>query len=76
MDYFDSLLRDIQQSNISEYLQPVALVLLDINMPIMTGLEAVKSIKGLFDRCNEELEAEGRNSLIRPVIMYFTQYNR
>ena len=41
VDFFDKLLRDIHSSSKSSYIQPVALVLLDINMPIMTGLEAV-----------------------------------
>ena len=52
VDYFDSLLEDIKQndSQVSRMTpqQPVALLLLDINMPIMSGMEALKAIKEKF----------------------------
>ena len=61
--------------------QPVALILLDINMPIMTGLEAIKVIKKLFEETDTELTAKNvsgrpQGKLIRPVLLFFSQYNR
>lgn len=35
--------------------QPVSLVILDINMPIMDGMETAKRIKQLYDEYNEML---------------------
>ena len=35
--------------------QPVALLLLDINMPVMSGIEAISIIKKKFAQINEEM---------------------
>ena len=49
-------------------LQPVALVLLDINMPIMDGLETLKKIK-------EQYKAFDESILMRPMVCYLSQLN-
>ena len=49
VSYVDTLLGDIKTSQDHNFddrpLHPVSLILLDINMTIMTGMEALKSIK-------------------------------
>ena len=36
-------------------MQPISLLLLDINMPNINGLEALKMIKQVYKEANEEL---------------------
>ena len=50
VDYFDELFKSMREQTHEQAgsYQPVTLVLLDINMPIMTGLEAIKIIKQQF----------------------------
>ena len=58
-------------------IQPVALLLLDINMPVMTGIEALSIIKKKFKETNKELISKGRTELIvRPVICFFSQQDK
>ena len=40
-------------------MQPVSLLLLDINMPIMDGMEATKLIKEKYKEINERLQSSG-----------------
>ena len=49
---------------------------MDINMPIMTGLEAVKLIKQKYEELNEFLVKQERPQLVRPALLYYSQYNR
>ena len=50
-EYFDGL--NARDQDISETpLQPVSLLLLDINMPILHGLETLKLVKEMFERHN------------------------
>ena len=46
--------------------QPVALVLLDISMPILNGLDTLKQIKTKYGKFDE-------TRLIRPLICYLSQ---
>ena len=59
LDYFDSLLSDIENTLIEEFVpfQPVILLLLDINMPILSGIEALKLIKDKYQKLNARIEA-------------------
>ena len=50
MDFFRKLLDPTGDRPKS--ILPVSLLLLDINMPIMTGLEAIKIIKAQFEDFN------------------------
>ena len=51
--------------------KPVSLLILDVNMPIMHGLQASQKVKELYDAyntCNE-------TKLVRPVIVLCSQHN-
>ena len=52
-DYFESLLNDIESEQEEFCIQPVSLLLLDINMPIENGIEALARIKQAYLRLNE-----------------------
>ena len=50
---------------------------MDINMPIMDGLTALKLIKQKFDEANQNLILDGKQGMIlRPVIMFFSQMDK
>ena len=51
--YFDRILSDCKQQR-QNFVnnQPVSLILLDINMPIMTGIEAITIIKQKYEEAN------------------------
>ena len=51
-----------------DFYQPVSLVLLDINMPILNGLETLKLIK-------EQYSIYNKDKLVRPMICYLSQMN-
>ena len=66
---------------IEETHQPVVLLLIDINMPILNGMETVPKIKKLFTEFNnfmrEGPSVSGRKNLVvRPPILYFSQFDR
>ena len=46
--------------------QPIALILLDINMPILNGFETMATL-------NERFGLEDYSDIVRPVICYLTQ---
>ena len=50
VDFFDGLLNQFEEDRDSsnKELQPVSLLLLDINMPLMNGIDALKQIKEKF----------------------------
>ena len=58
------------------------LLLLDINMPILGGMEALKIIKSKYQRMNSALDLgdtgrqDGNPLLLRPVICYLSQYSQ
>ena len=48
--------------------------MLDINMPIMTGMEVCKAVKQFYSKHNATADADKK--VLRPVICYLSQYNR
>ena len=57
IDYFKELLDNIlhDPDQVPDIIQPVSLLLLDINMPGISGIEATKQVKRLFNDANERL---------------------
>ena len=56
VDYFDVLLDNLDtqtQSDEQPTLQPVSLLLLDINMSILNGIETLKQVKDKFKTIND-----------------------
>ena len=55
VDYIDRIFESIADNTEEEETpyQPVSLLLLDINMPIMDGLETLKLVKEKFRKLNE-----------------------
>ena len=54
-EYFDFILDDIEESPEEETVQPVTLLLLDINMQPMGGMEALKLVKNKYQQLNSKL---------------------
>ena len=52
------------------------MLLIDINMPIITGIEAVKIVKQKYERLNEVRSEQGKEQVVRPAILYYSQYSR
>ena len=50
--------------------QPVSLLILDINMPIITGLQAAAKIKELYENVGRD---KGGSKIIRPLIVFLSQ---
>merc|ERR1711990_734666 len=71
------------ESSKAEYIQPISLILLDINMPILTGYDVVPLIKKRFEAINENKSDLFRKGtlkvkpaiLVRPMICYLSQYS-
>lgn len=50
LDFFDSVIDTIEESSPGkEYVQPISLLLLDINMPIVDGLKTTKLLQEKID---------------------------
>ena len=69
----DALLGDIEEGRDEGTIQPVSLVLLDIHMPILSGIEAFKLIKDKYLRVNEKLSQAGSSEVVKPLICYLSQ---
>ena len=56
IEYFDKVLSEVVSNGFNTFeessLQPVSLLLLDINMPKMSGIEALKIIKQKYEQIN------------------------
>ena len=72
IDYFDKLFQDINKKT-QRPIQPVSLLLLDINMPILDGMETCKRVKMKFEEFNKV--NNDKSPIIRPLICYFSAYN-
>lgn len=82
----DSILKPIEESGVlssesfEKPLMPIALIILDINMPMIDGLEAAQLVKERFDELNQRL-IEKNNLLassthsrlvVRPMLVHLT----
>ena len=74
--FFDATLESAETLDNSASKQPVCLLLIDINMPIMTGMEAIEIIKQKYERLNETRREQGKEQVARPAIFYYSQYSR
>ena len=55
LDFFDTVLNTIEADSIrKECVQPVSLLLLDINMPIVDGLKTTKLLQEKIDKFNDQ----------------------
>ena len=70
VDYFTRILLQLAEER-KQVVQPVSLLLLDINMPVLNGHETLKKVKQLFKDFNE---SSGLNSplVLRPMICYLS----
>ena len=50
VDYFENILNNIEETE--DPAQPVSLLILDINMPIVNGIDAMKSIMDKYKKIN------------------------
>ena len=63
---------NVAQKRSSVVFQPVSLLILDINMPVVNGLQAAAKIKELFENAERD---KGGNKIIRPLIVFLSQLN-
>ena len=67
MQYVETCLNDLAENheqNLAQPLHPMSLLLVDINMPVTNGMDAVKAIKQRFQTTNEALVKKVENSTI------------
>ena len=80
IDYLQKILDEIKMEDLAYIplpIQPVALVLLDINMPILDGFETLGKTKAVFKEANIRLTAnqlESDTVVMRPTICFFSQF--
>ena len=69
LDFLHSLFDEqtfASPENSAQFIQPIKLILLDINMPILDGLETLKMVKQLFEKYEDK-------QIQRPMISYLSQ---
>ena len=55
LDFFDTVLSTIKANSLGkECVQPISLLLLDINMPIVDGLKTTKLLQEKIDKFNDQ----------------------
>ena len=69
--YFDELLRTWPTDSFRRR-QPVSLLLLDINMPVLNGYETLLRVKQTFSEFNDKQGPDGPK-VVRPMICYMSQ---
>ena len=69
MEFFKSFLAN-QLHNFENVVQPISLLILDINMPELNGLECSRKIKQLYIDKNRQTQSK---KLLRPCIIFMTQ---
>lgn len=68
---------DLRLKDNKPVIQPISLLLLDINMPQLTGIEACKQIRRKYDEINHRAEepesmADHQTHVLKPFICYLT----
>ena len=53
VEYFEKYFTEINSNDQVTPLQPVSLLLLDINMPILNGIDTLRTVKEIFERQNK-----------------------
>ena len=69
MEFFKSFLAN-QLHDFEDVVQPISLLILDINMPEPNGLECSKLIKQLYIKRNRETQSD---KPLRPCIVFMTE---
>ena len=82
LDAFDQILgtfdelQELSDSTLKQTLQPVTVVFLDINMPVIDGLETAKLLKEKVDTFNKKVDDLGwKTKVLRPLLIHLTQYD-
>ena len=80
IDVFERILHDLtylDSDDLEDFpYQPVVLLLIDINMPLVDGFEAIKTIKHMYKDVNQRHQQEtgsNEDKIIRPLICYYSQ---
>lgn len=68
LEFIDRYQESIEMSDQNIVQQPISLLLLDINMPVLNGLQTLPLVKKKFAELNESLRLQ------RPLICYLTQF--
>ena len=63
----------IMDPEVDDEIQPVSLLLLDINMPIMHGLECSEKINQMYKEQNQERLKQNKPPLVSPLTCFMTQ---
>ena len=79
LDYLDTLLLSFDNDEFEgKAIQPVALLFLDINMPILNGLKTVKLVKERYKTLNEKIAKKKGDKVstyvLRPLICHLTSF--
>ena len=71
----DNVLDSIQPEKLEGVvdIQPLKLIICDLNMPIMDGLEAITAIKEMFLRCNNNLLERDEEEKVIDTINHATE---
>ena len=81
LDAFDQILGTLEElgelndSQTKQTHQPVTVIFLDINMPVIDGLETAKLLKEKVDTFNKKVDdLSGQTKVLRPLLIHLTQY--
>ena len=80
IDHIEKVLSKVKTEDDQVPCQPIALLLLDIGMPILDGFETLKKAKELFERENRRIASHNlldkQLYIMRPTICFFSQFDR